>query len=104
MRRPPPPRLTASGFLNRTPRQPVSLSMSAADPTPPGKRSRWIRRTILGAGLLLSPLFLVAFCVGSPRYYHGKYAPIGPAELLAFPLAPIPEHQTEPHTCGLHAI
>ncbi len=34
----------------------------------------------------------------------GKYSAAGPARPVAFPAPPIPEEQTEPHTCGLHAL
>jgi ABC-type bacteriocin/lantibiotic exporter with double-glycine peptidase domain len=50
-------------------------------------------------------LVLLGFCVGSLGYYVDKY---NRAQGIAAPAAmpgPIrPERQTEPHTCGLHAI
>ena len=59
--------------------------------------------------LLLVSLALVAaglsFCVGPPTYYRDKYAPaVEGVQPAARPTPIVPEVQTEPHTCGLHAI
>ena len=73
----------------------------------PSPRRRFRRMTI-GLTLLLVLLVLVltvpAFCVGGPFYYGSKYSRVGaprPAR-VAQPLKP--EVQTEPHTCGFHAL
>jgi hypothetical protein len=55
-------------------------------------------------GLILLPAVLLAFCVGPPSYYRSKLASPGRAAPAAFPIAPVPERQTEPHTCGLHTL
>src|SRR6185295_11526072 len=55
--------------------------------------------------VLLIPLLLVSFCVGSPAYYDAKYENIvGLPQPTALPAPVRPEKQTEPHTCGLHSL
>lgn len=68
------------------------------------------RRLLPRLALLASaPLLclLPAFCVGPPWYYAEKYAPAAGSR-RGGPLARVsevrPEKQTEPHTCGLHAL
>jgi hypothetical protein len=60
------------------------------------------------AVLMLACLFAAAvltFCVGSPFYYHEKFAPAPtPARPTAHPAEIRPGIQTEPHTCGLHSL
>jgi len=48
----------------------------------------------------------LTFCVGGPGYYSAKYAPAAHAAAApaARPGALEPGEQTEPHTCGLHAM
>lgn len=63
--------------------------------------------------LLLSPFVLaigitivgIAFCVGGPRYYSGKYEPPASMQSPTTERVPLrPQQQTEPHTCGFHAV
>lgn len=62
------------------------------------------RRLVLLLSLLLAATIL-SFCVGSPAYYHEKYAPTAPGVRPATTPAEIrPEVQTEGHTCGLHSV
>jgi hypothetical protein len=63
------------------------------------------RTVLLLAIASVLTVLLLAFCVGPPWYYFDKYAP-SPSRALpaAFPEPLIPEHQTEPHTCGLHTL
>jgi hypothetical protein len=69
---------------------------------PLGARSR---RLLLASAAAISALFLLAFCVGPPWYYVGKYAPSDSSALpTALPDNVVPEVQTEPHTCGLHTL
>jgi hypothetical protein len=72
-------------------------------PAPNRRRSRrW--RTARLLTIISIPCLLLTFCVGTPGYYVDKYSSAGPAHPVAFPVSPIPELQTEPHTCGLHAL
>ncbi len=66
------------------------------------RRRRW--RTVGIIFLIVFVCLLASFCVGSPAYYSSKYASAGPARPRPFPGRAIPEKQTEPHTCGLHAL
>ncbi|HRQ72600.1 MAG TPA: hypothetical protein PLU35_06195 [Phycisphaerales bacterium] len=59
----------------------------------------------LGVAASLQVVFLLGFCVGSPRYYSANYSPApGLSPPSRLPLAILPEVQTEPHTCGLHSL
>jgi hypothetical protein len=59
---------------------------------------------ILGV-CLLGTLTVVSFCAGPPRYYREKYEPSSMTSMpLAVPVAFAAEKQTEPHTCGFHAV
>lgn len=66
----------------------------------------WRRRILLFFALAI-PAFLLTFCIGGPGYYSSKYAGAqttaahGPRTFAA---ELIPERQTEPHTCGFHAL
>lgn len=61
---------------------------------------------MLVGGVLLSVFVLfAAFCVGTPRYYGAKYAPVESAAMpAATPGEFQPQEQVEPHTCGLHSL
>jgi hypothetical protein len=67
-------------------------------------RRRLVVRVVFWLVFLLICAALLAFCVGPPSYYRGKYGEAGDAHPAATPAALIPEEQTEPHTCGLHAL
>lgn len=62
------------------------------------------RRIALVTAAVLSALFLLAFCVGPPRYYVEKYQAAQRAVPAYLPEPLVPEVQTEPHTCGLHTL
>lgn len=69
--------------------------------------SRWVRwaKGIVAVGIVvIVPVGLLAFCVGSPAYYSAKYASAGPSVPTALPMPLVPERQIEAHTCGWHAI
>jgi hypothetical protein len=72
------------------------------------RRLLWIGIPGLAAVLLFAIFFLLifalSFCVGGPGYYSDKYSPAAPAHPTALPAVFRPEEQTEPHTCGLHAL
>jgi hypothetical protein len=67
-------------------------------------RRRLIARVVFWLVVLLITAALFSFCVGPPSYYRGKYSGAGVARPAPTPTALVPEVQTEPHTCGLHAI
>lgn len=70
----------------------------------PRRRKRRISRWLFAlSGVILVPISLT-FCVGPPWYYFDKYHASLPAYPTALPAQIHPEHQTEPHTCGLHAL
>lgn len=69
----------------------------------PPRYGRLARRVCLVVCLLAVPIALT-FCVGSPLYYSGKYSGSLPAHPTVMPGPIEPEQQTEPHTCGLHAL
>ncbi len=64
---------------------------------------RIIILTAVGAAVAMT------FCVGSPLYYFRKTRGV-PADRLRtpvvapYPVAVVPDQQTEPHTCGYHSI
>ncbi len=70
----------------------------------PRKRRPRIRRRLIALGVLLAVPIGLTFCVGPPSYYFSKYAGPLPVHPAALPQPIEPEHQTEPHTCGLHAL
>lgn len=69
----------------------------------PSRRSRF-RRFLLRAAAILLPLVLLTFCIGPPSYYSAKYSSAGPAQPFLWANRAIPDRQTEPHTCGFHAL
>jgi hypothetical protein len=86
--------------------EPVLLCMIATPVVPrraAHRRNRRRKVLMLGAACCL-PLLCATFCVGPPGYYSAKYSSAGAASPLVFPIAAEPERQTEPHTCGLHAL
>ncbi len=67
------------------------------------KRRAW--PILLGIGCLPTLLLGLGFCVGSPLYYHEKFAAVPAlAHPAALPREIKPETQTEPHTCGFHSL
>ena len=69
----------------------------------PGRRRA--RPILLTLGCLPVLLLALGFCVGSPFYYHEKFAAVpGSAHPTSLPRPIQPEIQTEPHTCGLHSL
>ncbi len=67
----------------------------------------WKRKRVIVAiglpGLVLLGVVLL-FAHGGPAYYHLKYGMVGQPQPNATPSPIVPETQTEPHTCGLHAL
>ncbi len=74
----------------------------------PPRRKRAVRRLLwwlTAIFFLVLAALLAAFCVGSPFYYKSKYERVAlNAAPSNRPAALVPEQQTEPHTCGLHAL
>ncbi|VAX39449.1 hypothetical protein MNBD_PLANCTO03-1223 [hydrothermal vent metagenome] len=74
-------------------------------PRPVSGRRRLVRSTLLALGCLPILLLTLGFCVGTPHYYHKKFAAVpGGVRPTALPNPIQPEVQTEPHTCGLHSL
>ena len=62
-----------------------------------------VRLSVLAIILLV--IGCIAFCIGTPVYYHDKLeAPGVRVASDAIPGAWAPERQSEPHTCGFHAM
>jgi hypothetical protein len=69
------------------------------------RRFRPLRVLLYATGGGFVCITLLAFCVGPPSYYSGKYAPSdSPARPQPQRSALVPETQIEPHTCGLHTL
>ena len=67
-------------------------------------RHRVLKCALVAAALVASILPL-GLCAGPPGYYLDKYDRVeGIATPTTFPSVIEPEQQTEPHTCGVHAI
>jgi len=71
--------------------------------------ARIAKRIVLLGTVVGVPAIALTFCVGNLAYYSEKFAeapaeayPVGgPTEL---PVIILPEHQTEPNTCGFHSL
>lgn len=60
---------------------------------------------LIGLACIAASLTGLVFCVGSPRYYSAKYAPVPTLGSPGiFPSALERTPQTEPHTCGFCAL
>jgi hypothetical protein len=67
-------------------------------------RSRRVLAALCIVFLFVLLLCIPTFCVGGPGYYSSKYSPVRGPRPTGTAAALIPEVQTEPHTCGLHAL
>lgn len=67
-------------------------------------RSRRVLVALCTVFLLVLLMCIPTFCVGGPRYYGAKYSPARGPRATGTAAALVPEVQTEPHTCGLHAL
>ena len=76
-----------------------------SNPATPARPRTRRALVVLGIVLLLIALLCIpTFCVGGPGYYSSKYSPARGPRPTGTAAALIPEVQTEPHTCGLHAL
>jgi hypothetical protein len=76
-----------------------------SNPATPARPRTRRALVVLGIVLLLIALLCIpTFCVGGPGYYSSKYSPARGPRPTGTAATLIPEVQTEPHTCGLHAL